>query len=139
MSRRIVPVLLLLFSAAAALSRSANEGVYTVEQAKRGQRVYGEECAKCHAENLTGGDGSPELAGQEFRGRWNGKTVGALFDLIRKTMPTDDPGHLSTQQYVDLTAFILSSNDIPAGAKDLSRDPATLNEITIEPGSKTRQ
>jgi mono/diheme cytochrome c family protein len=115
-----------------AFSRSAAEGVYTKEQAARGQVVYGEECAKCHAENLAGGDGSPELTGPDFLRRWNGKTVGALFEFMRKTMPTDDPGHLSMRQYSDLAAYILKANDFPAGSKELDRDLAALNEIRIE-------
>lgn len=65
-------------------------------------------------------------------GRWKGKTVGALYTVMSKTMPTDDPGHLSTRQYADLTAFILSSNGFPAGAKELPNDKAALNEIAIE-------
>src|SRR5450432_1976055 len=92
-----------------ASSRTAKEGVYTKEQAGRGQAVYREECAKCHAENLTGGDGSPELTGPDFLKRWDGKTVGDLFEFVRKTMPTDDPGHLSMRQYSDLAAFLLSA------------------------------
>jgi cytochrome c len=120
----IIPVL--------AAARSAQDGVYTKDQAIRGQTVYREECAKCHAENLTGGDGSPELTGPEFLSRWNGKTVGALFEFMRKTMPTDDPGHLSMRQYSDLAAFILKANDFPAGEKELDRELAAMNEIRIE-------
>jgi hypothetical protein len=51
---------------------------------------------------------------------------------MSKTMPTDDPGHLSTRQYADLTAFILSSNGLAAGAKELPTDKTALNEIVIE-------
>ena len=47
-------------------------------------------------------------------------------------MPTDDPGHLSIRQCVDLTAYILSSNEFPAGQKELERDAASLNNIKIE-------
>jgi cytochrome c553 len=54
----VIPVL--------AAARSAQDGVYTKDQATRRQTVYREECAKCHAENLTGGDGSPELTGRDF-------------------------------------------------------------------------
>ena len=79
-----------------------------------------------------GGDGSPELTGPEFLSRWNGKTVGALFEFMRKTMPTDDPGHLSMRQYSDLAAFILKSNDFPAGDKELDREPAAMSDIKIE-------
>jgi mono/diheme cytochrome c family protein len=114
------------------ISGAAGEGVYTREQATRGQAIYAEECAKCHGENLSGGDDSPELAGASFMGRWKGKSVGALYALMSKTMPTDDPGHLSTRQYADLTAFILSSNGLAAGAKELPTDKTALNEIVIE-------
>ena len=37
---------------AGAFTRSVWDGVYTKEQAHRGQTVYGQECAKCHGENL---------------------------------------------------------------------------------------
>ncbi len=129
--RRCILILFLLIAPVLAI-QSVQDGVYTAAQAKRGQKLYLEECSKCHAENLTGGDGSPELAGKDFRAKWNGKTVGTLFELIRKTMPTDDPGHLSTMQSADLAAYILSANEFPAGQKDLSRDLPALKEIRIE-------
>jgi len=122
----------LLAAGALAASRSVWDGVYTREQASRGQKVYQEDCMKCHGENLTGGETSPPLVGAEFLPKWNGKTAGDLFALIRKTMPTDDPGTLSSRQYGDLVAYILSANEFPAGAKELDRDPAVLNEIRIE-------
>ena len=87
---------------------------------------------KCHGENLAGGEAAPPLAGAEFLAKWNGKTAGDLFGLIRKTMPTDDPGNLSSRQYSDIVAYILSVNEFPAGQKELDRDPAVLNEIRIE-------
>jgi mono/diheme cytochrome c family protein len=132
MPRICVAVLLFVLVPLLALSRTAKDGVYTKEQAARGQAVYREECAKCHAENLTGGDGSPELTGPDFLKRWNGRTVGDLFEFMRKTMPTDDPGHLSMRQYSDLAAFLLSANEFPAGAKELDRDAATMSDIRIE-------
>jgi len=124
--------LLLAACAFAAGSRSVWDGVYTKEQAERGQRAYGEECLKCHGENLAGADTAPALAGAEFVAKWTGKTAGDLFGLIRKTMPTDDPGNLSSRQYSDLVAYILSANEFPAGQKELDRDAAALNEIRIE-------
>ena len=116
----------------AAVTRSVWDGVYTKEQANRGQTVYREECLKCHGENLGGGEGGPALAGEEFRQKWNGKTVGDLFGVIRKTMPSDDPGNLSSREYSDLVAYILSVNEFPAGQKELDREVAALNEIRIE-------
>ena len=116
-----------------AATRSVWDGVYTREQAARGQAVYRQECAKCHGENLAGGENSPPLVGSEFLHNWNGKTAGALYELTRKTMPSDDPGSLSTRQYADLVAYLFGANDFPPGDKELARDAAALNEIRIEP------
>jgi mono/diheme cytochrome c family protein len=123
---------LLVSCSAAAVTRSVWEGVYTREQSTRGQTTYREECLKCHGETLGGGEGAPALAGGEFRQKWNGKTAGDLFGLIRKTMPSDDPGNLSSREYADLIAYILSANEFPAGQEELDRDIAKLNEIRIE-------
>jgi quinoprotein glucose dehydrogenase len=117
---------------ATAAARSVWDGVYSKEQARRGQAVYQQECAKCHGQNLAGGEASPTLTGAEFLKNWNGKTVGALYERTRKTMPSDDPGNLSTRQYADLIAYILGANEFPAGEQDLGRDVAALNDIRIE-------
>lgn len=131
--RYIVAVLPLqaLVSALAA-SRSVKDGVYTKQQAARGQSIYDEECARCHGQTLGGGEGSPELVGADFLGRWKGRTVGELFKVMRETMPTDDPGHLSTRQYADLAGFILSSSGLPSGQRELENDVEALNEIRFE-------
>ena len=125
-------LLLAVAAASTAAARSVWDGVYTKEQATRGKTAYQQECLKCHGENLGGGEAGPTLAGQDFLLKWNGKTAGDLFGVIRKTMPSDDPGGLSIRQYTDLLAYILNVNDFPAGQKELDRDPASLNEIRIE-------
>ena len=129
MNRRFALFLLLTVTA---LARSVWDGVYTKEQARRGLTAYREECMKCHGENLMGGEAGPAIAGDEFLTKWNGKTAADLYELIRKTMPSDDPGGLSTRQYADLVAYTFSANNFPAGQKDLDRDAAALKEIRIE-------
>ena len=59
-------------------------------------------------------------------------TVGALFDEVRMTMPFDSPGSLTPAQYADVLAYIFSSNSFPAGAKELDKDVAPLQQIKIE-------
>src|SRR5260370_26844273 len=118
---------LLLSSSIAAVSRSVWDGVYTKQQAGRGHSVYREECLKCHAENLMGGEAAPALAGAEFLPKWNGKTAGDLFELIHKTMPTDDPGSLSRRQCADIVAYILIVNEFSRGQKELASETALLN------------
>ena len=128
---RIVAVLFVVTVAAGA-DKTVWDGVYTKDQSQRGQTAYAGDCMKCHGENLAGGEGGPPLAGDEFRQKWNAKTVGALFESIRKTMPSDDPGSLSSRQYADILAYILSVNEFPAGQKELEHEAAPLNEIRIE-------
>jgi S-disulfanyl-L-cysteine oxidoreductase SoxD len=119
-------------AAAAADSHSVWDGVYSKAQAARGKTTFGEECARCHGDNLMGGEGgSPELVGDTFVQRWSGKTVGDLFEIARTTMPTDSPGSLNRQQYADIIAYILSANSFPAGAKDMPSDTAPLKEVQI--------
>src|ERR1039458_10596307 len=56
MRRHIYLVFILAVSSVAALPRSVWDGVYTKEQAQRGQTVYGRDCARCHSDNLGGGE-----------------------------------------------------------------------------------
>lgn len=117
---------------AASDSRSVWEGVYTEEQAKRGEAVYRKECATCHGDTLVGGGGAAPLTGGAFLSNWNGLTLGDLFDRIRKTMPQGTPGKLSKQQDADVLAYMLSFNKFPAGKAELSRQTEFLKEIRFE-------
>ena len=110
---------------------SASSGVYTSDQAKRGQAIYADACSKCHLDDLTGGT-SPPLVGNEFLGGWKGKTVGALFDEVRMTMPFDNPGGLMPAQYADVLAYVLSMNKFPAGDKELAHETAPLEQIALD-------
>lgn len=113
-------------------SRSVWDGVYTEEQAKRGEPVYSKECAACHGAELTGGESAPALAGGAFLSNWSGLTLGDLFDRIRKTMPQSAPGRLTRQQDADVLAFMLSRNKFPAGKTELYRQSEMLKEIRFE-------
>jgi S-disulfanyl-L-cysteine oxidoreductase SoxD len=112
--------------------RSVWDGVYTEEQAKRGETVYHKECAPCHGDILTGGESSPPLTGGAFQANWNGLTLGDLFDRIRKTMPQSAPGRLTRQQDADILAFMLGVNKFPAGKTELYRQSEMLKEIRFE-------
>ena len=112
--------------------KSQWDGVYTEDQAKRGEPIYRKECAACHGDMLTGGESSPPLTGGAFLANWNGLTMGDLFDRIRKTMPQSAPGRLTRQQDADILAFMLSVNKFPAGKTELFRQSEMLKEIRFE-------
>jgi cytochrome c len=134
-----LPLCVLRAQAPAAESRSVWEGVYTEDQAKRGEPIYRKECAACHGDMLTGGESAPPLTGGAFQANWNGLTMGDLFDRIRKTMPQSNPGRLTRQQDADILAFMLSVNKFPSGKTELYRQSEMLKEIRFEsakPASK---
>jgi mono/diheme cytochrome c family protein len=122
----------MLLILAAVATRSVWDNVYSKEQASRGQSDYNSKCARCHGDALLGGEDSPPLVDRDFLAKWNGKSVGALVELTRKTMPADGPGKLSRQQCIDIAAYLLSANGFPAGAGDLPSDAAALDEIVFQ-------
>jgi mono/diheme cytochrome c family protein len=117
---------------AATESRSVWDGVYTEDQAKRGEALYQKECKGCHGVALGGGESSPPLTGGAFLSNWNGLTLGDLFERIRKTMPQNAPGKLNRQQNADILAFVLSASKFPAGRTELSRQTEFLKEVRFE-------
>ncbi len=117
-------------------TRSVWDGVYTEAQAGRGQSLYNQHCASCHADTLMGGEMSPPLVGGDFLSNWNGLTLGELFERIRTTMPQNKAGKLSREVNSDITAYILSVNKFPAGKAELPHAVEFLKEIRIESEKK---
>src|SRR5687768_6659536 len=112
----------------AAQARSANDGVYTVEQAKRGEALYKEQCATCHGDNLEGSGPMPPLAGKDFLTNWSGKSVGDLFEKTSTTMPATTPA-----QTADIVAHLLAVGRYPAGSTELDSKIETVMQIKLDP------
>ncbi len=108
------------------VAESTQNGIYGEEQAKRGKVQYSQSCSACHLENLSGNGPAPALVGQGFLQHWEGRSVGDLFDRIRTTMPQNNPGSLSGEAYLDIIAYLLQSNDFPAGQQELKNAPDSL-------------
>ena len=110
---------------------TTNDKVFTANQAKRGQVLYDQLCARCHGPTLMGIEAAPPLAGLSFGATWTEAPVADLFERIRVSMPQDKPGSLGRQQTADLIAYILSVNRAPAGDIELPADAGLLKTITI--------
>ena len=128
-----IAILLVTAAAGIAASSSVWDGVYSKEQANRGQKAYNSQCARCHGEALLGGETAPALVDSDFLDKWNGKSVGSLVELTRKTMPSDGPGKLSRRLCTDIIAYLLNANGFPAGESELDSDAAVQNDILIRP------
>jgi mono/diheme cytochrome c family protein len=114
------------------------DGIYSSAQAKRGQTLYSKSCASCHRNDLEGHGPTPSLAGSEFLDRWDGQTLDDLFEKTQATMPGDHPGSLSREDNAAILAFILRSNQMPAGEKDLPTDGGSLAKIRFTAAKPSR-
>jgi len=115
------------------------DGVYTDAQADHGRTLYMQSCGLCHGADLSGTFEIPPLIGR-FMPYWSGSTLDALFDYVSTAMPLDHPGALGPAANADIVAFLLKSNDIPSGAKELSAGQMkTINFDPAKPGSKRAQ
>lgn len=118
--------------AAAGQARTTWDGIYTEEQAARGEPLYQEWCASCHAPDLSGGDLAPGLVGGEFVWNWSGITVGQLFERLRISMPQENPSSVTRAQKADILAFMLYVNEFPAGQHELADRTNMLEQIMFE-------
>jgi len=136
-----IPVLILTLGGAVAQTHisariSIWDGVYTEAQAERGHTLYVQSCSRCHGANLSGTFETPPLTGR-FMPYWSGSTLDALFDYVSTAMPLDHPGALGAGANTDIVAFILKSNDIPSGSKELSAgNLKSINFDSAKPVSK---
>jgi len=104
------------------------------DQQARGKALYVDKCAACHMENLKGSTETPPLAGDMFWANWETYNANNLVEQVRATMPEDNPGGLDRQQYVDIVAYILKTNEV-AWTGDLPSDMDALKKIVIKKGN----
>lgn len=114
---RYLVVLLSTGVAFAQTSRTVLDGVFSAEQAARGEKVFAEKCARCHEGADVDG---PPLTGDPFVERWRDDSLAGLFRFLKTRMPQDAAGTLDEKTYVDLLARILSANRYPAGNTELA-------------------
>ncbi len=140
--RALAPVAL----AAATFAGAADEpstatiwdGVFTSEQARRGQLAYTGPCDRCHGYKLDGASDDPDMlpappiAGAKFLRKWEGRSLAALFEYTRATMPSNNPGYLADAEVADIIAYMLEASGAPAGDAELP-EPRSLAGISIEP------
>ena len=115
-----------------AVQEVASDGVFTEEQAARGEKTYQQECASCHLDDLLGDGIAPPLVGVPFSFRWSDLSVGDMFMAIRTTMPQGAPASLSVAGYVDIVAYLLEVNEFPTGDSELPTEEDALQEIIID-------
>lgn len=119
-------------SSTAVAKTSTWDGVYTAAQAQHGATLFATTCNKCHGPAAAGStDDGGRLVGREFFEKFDGVTLDQLFNSILTLMPLDHPKSLAPKDVADITAYLLSQNQMPAGPSPLSEDPAQLKTLRI--------
>ena len=118
--------------------KTVRDPVYTAAQAERGKQVYDANCVTCHLADLdgsanptAGARGAP-LIGTRFVQDFGESKVSALFNKMKRDMPSGRPGSLSDQEYLDVATYVLQKNNFPAGSAELTPEVA---DITWIPGA----
>jgi mono/diheme cytochrome c family protein len=119
------PLAALAAQAAAPSSTSERSapGSYTEDQAARGKTAYDANCASCHETSFH--------TDEQFRHNWFGRTAFDLFKRLKTTMPDDNPGGLSDEEYTRVIAYILKLNGFAPGTDSLAADSTSLKLIRI--------
>jgi mono/diheme cytochrome c family protein len=109
---------------APAAGMSTNDGIYSAAQADRGQKLFEARCTTCHD--------AARFTGAEFTKAWVGQPMHELFDLVKATMPEDNPGSLQPQQYADVLSYFLKLNKFPAGENELKGTDEAMKVIRFD-------
>ena len=111
----------IFFACAFAVAQSApdSSGWYTIAQAANGAKAYQKTCAGCHGAKLQGGMG-PALVGKQFWLTYGGKKVSTLWSAVHTQMPMNAPGSVSAKNSINIMAFLLQQNVVPAGTAPLN-------------------
>lgn len=110
---------------------AAGDGIYSADQAHRGEDLYKKQCTACHGDALDGAGPYPPLSGDDFLSKYGGQPALPVYDMIQKLMPATAPGTLTRPQAADLLAYILSFNKFPAGKTDLPSDEDSLKKLIL--------
>jgi mono/diheme cytochrome c family protein len=99
------------------------DGVYTTEQAIRGESTAYRNCFSCHV--------PADWATSRFLDPSSDQRLGDLFQTISRSMPMDAPGKLSPEEYADIVAYMLELQGAPTGGTELPSELRELDRIFV--------
>ena len=104
-------------------AKTTNDGVYTADQAARGERVFKGKCGSCHYPT--------QFIGDDLFKAWADKPLAELFNVVRESMPEDNPGTLPPQEYGDVITYFLQLNKFPTGSEELVASEDAMRAIML--------
>ncbi len=112
---------------------------FTEVQAQRGEALFNKNCSYCHTMTarvapMLGGS-LTRVMGRATRGRWMYPTAFYLHKKM-ENMPANNIDSITAQQRVDILAYILKSNGLQPGDREVPPDPDALRAMPLpaEPG-----
>ncbi|MEQ8280268.1 MAG: cytochrome c [Deltaproteobacteria bacterium] len=129
--------LLLSILACAACGSTTQTTTDAPTMIQRGAALYGEECAHCHGDGGQGTDRGPRVVGEgalpyapraDSQRDINFRTALDVFTWVKRTMPGEDPGSLTDEEYLAIMAFALDANGVKLSAP---LDAATAEAIVL--------
>lgn len=99
------------------------------ELATAGKEVYTVWCSACHGDQGQGIVG-PALIGPRASPAKFGRTASDLYGYIRMAMPQNAPGSLSTEQYLQVTSYLLIQNTLVSPDAPISE--SSLQSINVQ-------
>jgi cytochrome c-type protein NapC len=94
-------------------------GWYSVEQAAAGKKLFEDSCSGCHGAKLEGGDG-PALSGATWKQRFGDAKLLTVWGEIKGPMAEYAGKTFTTQQSLDILAYLLQQNGLAAGTRPLA-------------------
>lgn len=115
--------LLVLCVPALAEAQQVLSPTYSDSQAVRGRQWFESACQSCHE--------IKDMTSPDFKVKWAGRTAFDLFEIISTTMPEEEPGTLTQRTYVDIVAYLMQLNGVPAGTTALEAEPSVLSSARL--------
>lgn len=95
-------------------SEEAGPVLTFASQVERGARVFSAHCAECHGTEGQGGELAPALVGPGVLAGHDEEYESALdlLEFVTSEMPITDPGSLTLDEYLAVTAWMLDENGL---------------------------
>lgn len=106
------------------------DGWYSVEQATAGEKLFQDSCSGCHGLKLQGGAG-PALTGVTWTQKFGGAKLLTVWGEIKGPMADYAGKTFTTQQSLDILAYLLQQNGLAAGTRPLT-DTRELSDTLPE-------
>ena len=106
------------------------EGWYSVEQAVAGGKLFEHACSACHGTKLEGATG-PALRGVAWKQSFGGARLLTVWGEIKGPMAEYAKTTFTTQQSLDILAYLLQQNGLPGGKRPLA-DTRELSDTLPE-------